>query len=314
MLSGILHTQPAPALPSLEKVSWSFSRMQAIDSCLRKYYYQYFGGKKLAAQDEQDKDTINYLKQFFNEHLIVGEIVHYVIRVYLNNKRKGVYWDLVRVKGFGNRLLKDAINYSEELRNGIFKEYKHIPRSIMEIYYDEVEANELRNRVRHQIDHLLENFYLSETFQPLREGALHEQALIERKIGFDLPGVHVDGVVDLMFPYGDKWIIVDWKTGSKEVEETSLQLLVYGQWLMRHKGIEKEKIFIKKAYLNESILEPLEFSDFHLKRSRGRIIQDADRLIELEEFGQNGIIGAFPRCGQEKVCAQCPFKKICLKD
>lgn len=292
--------------------SWSISRMQVLDACPRKYYYQYFAGKKAVDSEGQDKDTINFLKQFSNEHLIAGDIVHWVIRAYFKNLIKKDPWDLARLKSFASRILKDGINYSTELRDGIYKPHKFIPRSIQEIYYKEQEPSIISGRIKQKIDHLLDNFYNSECFASLRTGALHPESMIEKKIGFDFPGVHVDGIADLIYPQDGNWIITDWKTGAKETEETSLQLLVYGLWLIEQKGISTDRILIYKAYLNEAILEPLEFTKIHIQRARGRIIQDIDRLKELEDFGNEGVIGAFTPCNQQNVCMQCPFKKLCI--
>lgn len=296
----------------LSSTNWSISRMQVLDACPRKYYYQYFAGKKTVDSKGIDKDTINFLKQFSNEHLIAGDIVHWVIRAYFKNLMKPDPWDLARLKSFALRILKDGIDYSTELRDGIYKPHKFIPRSLQEIYYNEQAPAVISGRIKQKIDHLLNNFYNSECYASLRIGALNPGSMVEKKIGFDFPGVHVDGIADLIYSQDERWIITDWKTGTKETEETSLQLLVYGLWLIEEKGISPELILINKAYLNEAVLEPLEFSKVHIQRARGRIIQDVERLKELEDFGNEGVIEAFTPCNQQKVCMQCPFKKLCI--
>ncbi len=314
MLPRMSNTAIKIQTPIIPVMDWSLARMQVFETCPRKYYYQYFAGKMAVAQNQKNKDQINFLKSLSNEYLIAGDIVHFVIRTFFKNQRKGVEWDLNRLKSFARRIIKDACNYSAELRDEIYKEYKHIPKSILEIYYCEKESNTLINQVGQKTDQLLDNFYRSTCFEPLRSGALHPEALVERRIGFNFPGIHVDGIADMIYPEGDNWIIADWKTGVKEAEDTSLQLLVYGLWLIKQKGITENKILIYKAYLNERILEPLDFSKIQVQRAKARIIQDADRLRELEDFGNEGVIEAFTPCRQEKVCAQCPFKKICTRN
>jgi len=298
----------------IPNIDWSLSRMQILESCPRKYYFQYFGGKMSVAQNDPNKDQINFLKLLSNEHLIAGDIVHFVIRSYFKNKRKGIDWDLGRLKSFARRIMKDACNYSAELRDEIYKEYKHIPKSLLEVYYNQQDPLTLANQTGQKTDWLLDQFFNQDCFEPLRAGALQPDALIERKIGFNFPGVHVDGVADIIYPEAGKWVIADWKTGAKEAEDTSLQLLVYALWLIKEKGISQEDILIYKAYLNEGILEPLDFSKTQIQRARARIIQDTERLKELEDFGSKGVIEAFTPCRQEKVCAQCSFKKLCLEN
>jgi hypothetical protein len=310
-------TTETPATPNIATTGlpdWSYSRMQVLLSCPRKYYYTYYGGKKFSALDEPYKETIQFLKTLLNGHLLVGDIVHRVIKVYFNKGKKGEIWDLARLQSFGYRMLKEAVSYSAELRDDIFKTYTYTPKSLQEIYYNEVPPVVFRNQLREEINHYLERFHNSANFEHLRHGAQSSTALIETRTRFVLAGVDVDGFVDLLFEDSDRVIIADWKTGEKEMQDTSLQLLTYAWWTIERKGIARDQIAIQKAYLKEDILEHLEFSELHLQRARARIIQDSARLAELDEFGKDGIIEAFTACGQEKVCMQCPFKKICTKE
>jgi CRISPR/Cas system-associated exonuclease Cas4 (RecB family) len=293
---------------------WSYSRMQALISCPRKYYYTYYGGKKFSALGQTDKEVIQFLKSLSNGHLLVGDIVHHVIKTYFKKLKKGEAWDLPRLQSFGYRILKEAVSYSVELRNDVFKNYTYTPRSLQEIYYNEISPSVFRDQLRTEINHHLTCFYTSAQFDHLRAGAQSSTAVIESRTRFVLAGIDVDGAVDLLFEEGDQVVVADWKTGEKEIEDTSLQLLAYAWWAIETKGIGKDRISIQKAYLKEDALEVLEFSDLHLQRARARIIQDSERLAELDGFGKEGIIEAFTPCRQEKVCAQCPFKKICSKE
>jgi CRISPR/Cas system-associated exonuclease Cas4 (RecB family) len=316
MNAGILTDQT----PSVQKVittglpDWSYSRMQALVSCPRKYYYIYYGGKKFSALEQTDKEVIQFLKSLSTGHLLVGDVVHHVIKTYFKKLKKGEIWDLGRLQSFGYRILKEAVAYSVELRNDVFKSYDYTPRSLQEIYYNELPPSAYRDQLRSEINHHLTVFYKSAQFDHLRSGAQSDSAVIESRTRFVLAGIDVDGAVDLLFENGDQVIIADWKTGEREIEDTSLQLLTYAWWAIESRGIAKDKISIQKAYLKEDALEVLEFSDTHLQRARARIIQDSERLSELDGFGKEGIIDAFTPCRQEKVCAQCPFKKICSKE
>lgn len=296
------------------KVDWSYSKMQVLHSCPRKYYYVYYGGKKFSALQEPNKEMIQFLKTLSNSHLVIGEIVHHVIKTYFKKLKKGEIWDLQRLQSFGYRILKEAVAYSAELRDSIFNTYSYTPKSLMEVYYGEVDTTSIRNVIREKINHHLTVFYQSDNFRHLREGAMIGEALIESRARYNLAGVQVDGVIDLLFDTGSNWTIADWKTGDKEIEETSLQLLVYGLWVLEKKAIPLSKIQIEKAYLGDDLLERLEFSEIHLQRARARIIQDAEILNELDDFGADGVIEAFSACGHEKICCQCPFKKICTKN
>ncbi|RZJ92129.1 MAG: hypothetical protein EOO20_02870 [Chryseobacterium sp.] len=291
---------------------WSYSRMQVLHSCPRKYYYTYYGGKKFVALNEQNKDVIQFLKTLSNGYLLVGEIVHHLIKSYFKRKSKGDSWDLTRLQSFGYRILKDAIVYSMELRDEIFNEYKFTPRSLMEVYYNEVDPSVFRNKLRAEINHHLEMFFKSENFLHLREGCASEDAEIEKRTHFSLGNVRIDGAADLLFKYGEDLLIADWKTGEMEIEDTSLQLLTYAWWALETNRASKNNILLQKAYLLDGHLEKMEFSGLHLQRAKAKIIQDSERLIEFDEFGKEGVMDAFTVCGQERICHQCSFKKICL--
>jgi len=168
-------------IPDFLKMDWSYSRMQVLRSCPRKYYYVYYGGKKFSAIHEPDKDMIQFLKTLSNAHLVTGEIVHHVIKTYFKKLKKGEAWDLNRLQSFGYRILKEAVNYSAELRDGIFKTYDYPPKSLLEVYYGEIGNTQIRNEIREKINHHLAVFYQSENFRHLREGAMTADALIESR-------------------------------------------------------------------------------------------------------------------------------------
>lgn len=301
--------QPVIVLPD-----WSYSRMETLGTCLRKYYYEYFGGRQTAALAEPDKEVIQFLKTLSTAPVLVGHIVHHVIKTYFKKLQTGEDWDLARLQGFGYRMLRDAVNYSAELRDDIFKDYRFVPKPLHEIYYNEVAPVVLRNELRDKINLNLTHFMGSDHFAALRQAAVQPGSLIEQRAKFVLADVKVDGAIDILYQNDSQTVISDWKTGEKEVQDTSLQLLTYAWWAIEKNGTPAANIKIQKAYLAEDILEELEFSDLHLQRAKARIIQDAEILTELQKFGNNGIIDAFTPCRQEKVCAMCPFKKLCLKN
>ncbi len=70
----------------------------------------------------------------------------------------------------------------------------------------------------------------------------------------------VEGAIDLMYPADDGWVIVDWKTGQNDSEESSLQLLTYALWAHEEFDVPLEAISLFKAFLTEGVAEPLLFS------------------------------------------------------
>ena len=55
-------------------------------------------------------------------------------------------------------------------------------------------------------------------------------------------------------------------------------------------------------------------SEKALRRVEARILQDLERMQEVDNRGKQGIIDAFTPCAQPKVCEMCQFQEICPKE
>jgi len=316
-LFGNLITPVTTAVSSAKavKMRWSFSRLGAFAACPRLGYYHYFGGSKRKAQSGTNKERIQFLKQLSAGHLVAGEIAHKAIRAYLMNAKDDQIWKLSQVISFANMLLDGAIQHTTDITSGVNREYDHrAPAIIQELFYGAVTAEVLRDELREKLRLSLEQFYQLPDFQSFRDGALQENSLIERKISLDYEGILVEGAIDLMYPLDGKWVVVDWKTGQNDSEESSLQLLTYALWAHEEFDVPLDDISLFKAFLTEGIVEPLLFSAQELRRAKARILQDIELLKEMEEFGDAANWEAFSACGQPKVCAQCAFQEICSKN
>jgi hypothetical protein len=64
-----------PALGSA-RLNWSYSRREAVDHCLRRYFYQYYASY---SPDANLREELKRLKEIKNHHLRVGELVHLAI-------------------------------------------------------------------------------------------------------------------------------------------------------------------------------------------------------------------------------------------
>lgn len=97
------------------------------------------------------------------------------------------------------------------------------------------------------------------------------------------------------------------------IEDSSLQLAVYALWASKIEKISPENIEISKAYLYDDSLDSLVFNSIELDRAKARILQDAYRMNELEEFAKKGSIDAFDMCESIKICEKCSFKRLCYE-
>jgi len=295
-------------------ISWSPSKMNTAKQCSRRLYYQYYGSKKSKAKNDHDKERLQFLANFSNKSLVAGEIVHTVIASYFRKAKIGEIWSLDRLLGFAFHMLRQSVQYSKDIKAGKPLQTEYPPSILKEIYYGQVEEEIIVKEIKDKLEINLKGFIAAPKFEHLRKGGSLYTSVVEVKAKFELvKSVKIDGVIDLAFQDGDVFRIADWKTGKSEDEDTSLQLLTYALWAAKKRN-KKDSVIIEKAYLAEDKLENLEYSDVHLERARVRIIQDAEILRELHDFGIEGNSLAFTKCDKPRICMLCPFQEVCDKN
>jgi hypothetical protein len=106
------------------KIGWSFSKMEMLSSCPRKYYYYYFGSSKRKSKDDS-REEIALLKNISNIHLLVGDIVHESIAIFLKKRQKKDEWNFDRLLWLAKKKLVDVVDYTIDFKNGQQKESEY---------------------------------------------------------------------------------------------------------------------------------------------------------------------------------------------
>lgn len=304
--------QTSSAVHIMPKISWSYSKMQAFRDCPRRFYFQYYGSKKRNAKSEILKDQLIALSRLSNKAMVQGAFIHQLISIYLKKAKAGDVWDLQRLKGFSAKIVQETISYNEQLQTNKNIPAGPFPKPILkEMYYQQVNAGQLKGEMSENINTCLDAFLTNEKFAHLRTGGSGGDSRIEGNGSFDLNDqIEVDGKIDLAFLNTERLLIADWKTGKKEMQDTSLQLLVYVLWARQFTEWKFSSVEIQKAYLQSGELEHLEFSELHIERAKARIKQDVELLREMDEFGKEAVKEAFAmHVGNN--CRNCPFEEIC---
>jgi PD-(D/E)XK nuclease superfamily len=291
-------------------ISWSFSKMEMLNSCPRKYYYNYFGSSKRKSKDD-NREEISVSKRICNIHILVGDIVHESIAIFLKKSQKEDEWNFDRLLWLAQKKLNDTVDYTIDFQKGQQKESEYAQKICKEIYDDISRKKEIVEFANKKIRQSLEHFYNSEDFEFIRNSAIYDDTIIEHLAKFKLGNINIDGKIDVAFYDNDKFHIIDWKTSYTEYEETSIQLLVYALWAFDKHEKDIEEICIHKAFLLDGKIETLEFSQKHAERAKAKIRQSVDEMKILEKYGVDGILDAFDCCDEPKVCKLCPFEKIC---
>lgn len=299
-----------------ETFPWSHSRIGSLNSCPRKYFYQYYASKKRTAKNIVGKPRITFLSHLATKYLIIGTVIHDAIDNYFKRYKSGINYDLTMILNWAFERLQEVYTLTERARNNDSIELSSGAKIFKELYYKTVDQTKFKEEVREKIQTNLTNFYESEEFNDFRNGGKLKSSELEKWIVFKLMNyAAIKGKMDLGFDAGMKgYYVVDWKTGGVENEETSLQLLIYAIWSIETANIETHRVKLFKAYLQENKVEPLEFSDEHILRAKMRVIQDTQTIEKLHKYGVDGVEEAFSRIDfPNNICQQCPYEEVCHK-
>jgi hypothetical protein len=304
-------------------IDWSYSKREVLKQCPRKYYYKYYGSKKTRSLNTPFKSELVELSYIENKYLLIGKVIHSVIATYFKKAKNGEIWAVDRLLKWANKLIDDSIQSSKKFKIvGIteFLTMQYRPILLKEIIELNINGENIKKEASEKIDTCLRNFIQSRDFQDLIVIEGFSNSMIEVVSTFSIEKnikINVDGKIDFAFKINDAFQIIDWKTGKLEVEESSLQMLVYALWAMEKQGQKLENINIQKAYLFENKLEKLIIDNTQIERAKAMIQQDAEEMLLLDEFGKSGNYKAFDKCDESnkgKVCNQCPFQKVCIKN
>lgn len=292
-------------------VKWSFSRRNTMETCLRKYFYNYYAAKHFPVTADR-MSSIRFLKTLSNQHLVGGKIIHNLIKLYLTKAKTGTEYSLEWLKQRAIEKIQQSIEYTHTILSGTEKNYEYPPFILQEIVFENAQYREIYQEVEAKVLEALENFMLAEEFEEFRTLGKTPGSYTEKK--FRLPineHITLTGETDLAYYKGDNFIINDWKTGKVEDGDDSMQLLTYTLWAIDQIGVDKSKVKIFKSYVNHGVKKELSLSDREIFRNKLAIRQSGETMLEMAGYGENGDELAFTPCRQQKICSLCPFQKIC---
>jgi hypothetical protein len=121
--------------------------------------------------------------------------------------------------------------------------------------------------------------------------------------------------VDFLFVVDGRTVILDWKTGKKDTQKHTRQLLGYATWATHHLEVPADTVDAVVAYLRPSYEEfPLTPSaddlDAFADKSRAETEQMRAFCSDVEE---NRPLDkpSFPMTDRLQMCRMCSFKELC---
>jgi len=307
---------PSPTLwrPDLTRISWSHSRRSTLEQCARRYYYEYFGANKRTAKHDPLKEQLHFLKGVQNRYLRTGTILHLVINTYLRKARQGGVQEAERLVSWARKMFAADRAYSRRyMESGrIADREKYPPIALWEYLSGYVQADNLCDEAEERLIAAIRSFVMDDQYDAFRAAGSEMGSLIEH--GFKLPGFpcQVTGKVDLVYDCDGRVAVVDWKIGVGDGSgDDSLQLAVYALWAVDHFGCKPEMLRVCKVHFASDEIIDFRTDVEVLATARARVLQDAERLAVMDEYGRNGVSEAFTPCAHLAVCRLCPFCGVC---
>lgn len=291
--------------------SWSHSRHECFQTCLKRYYFAYYaawGGWEESAPARVRE--LYSLKRLANRQQWAGHHAHAAIEYLLKSARRDPTGGLAaaaRQVDLMRREFRDS-------RAGAYRsDPVRIPGLFEHEYHLEVPAEEWKATVD-RVAVAVRNFLASDLwaeFQALPDDAFLS---VERRAHFLLDGLKVFAVPDLVLRRNGKVTIYDWKTGASALAEHRPQLGIYALLATDRWTAAPEEI---EAVVYNPVLDRREsfvFSAGDLDDLREFIRDSADEMLfplDNPETNAAGDGENFDCTESDAPCKTCPFLRAC---
>ena len=293
--------------------SWSHSRHETFQACLKRYYFAYYaswGGWEESAPARARE--LYRLKRLTTRQQWAGHHAHQAIEFLLKNARRDPSGEIAasaepRQIDLMRREFRDS-------RAGAYRaDPVHVPGLFEHEYQLDVSAEEWKATVD-RVARAIRQFLASELWREIQ--GLPDDAFlaVERRAHFLLDGLKIFAVPDLVVRRGGQVVIYDWKTGGSALAEHRTQLGVYAllaldRWTAAPGEIE--------AIAYHPVLDQREtfaFSAGDLETLREFIRDSADEMLfplANPETNDAGDGTDFDCAADEAPCKTCPFLRAC---
>ena len=292
--------------------AWSKSRDEVFRACPRQYHFRYYGswGGWEATAPERTRN-LYVLKQLKTRAMWAGERVHSCIQHTLQNLRRGI--DVLNPQ----KIIEMTVSgMREDYRSSQQGNYWKMPKScaLFEHEYGIPVAKAQWQQTSADVQTCLHNFYTSDLFAKLRSVPRREWLEIEELAKFEVDGVYVWVQIDCSFREGERVRIIDWKTGRRMAEESTIQLVCYTLYAQHKWGVPIEQVRPGECYLLVNRVQDFEISASDIENAtayiRGSV---ADMQSLLADIARNEPLAeeAFEKTDDLRECRRCNFVGPC---
>ena len=296
----------------INEFSWSHSRRNAFEECMRKYYYSYYGSWNGWERDATDRQKELYLhNKLINRWMWLGKLVHESIKNILALVHRGA--PLQNLEFYQDLLSKRMRSEFKDSLDGKIVQRPSKILGLMEHHYQEGVDDDAWRKIHQSALNYLSNFWNSEVFQNLKSLDPEKVLEMEKFSTFNLEGIKVWSVMDFCHQNEDAICIYDWKTGQSDSGATSDQLACYALYAHETWGVHPDKVQLieynlARNEITEHHTEGLDFAEV-----RKGILESASNMqSKLSDVENNHAEeDAFPATENHKTCSKCPFRGVC---
>lgn len=312
--------------------TWSVSRDQLLQTCERKYYFQYLAGGRLNADTPRQRQ-VGLLKKLKSIPMWLGDCFHQSVAEYLSALRDGV----VPRRDAVLHALRQRIN--RDWQFSALGRYKTQPYlidkagvALLEHHYQQIPAGMDAATAHARAETWMTQFLTWAEGAGIRDEVMRADRLwIEPPAwGVDAPGFEEDGVqvvtkVDFAWERaGEAFVIYDWKASAPPktrppfLGQHDLQVGVYMLWPYLTFGTDLSQILSRLVYcggdtvaVEEHQLDPetlpLVRSTLRdsLKLTQQWTEQHTHREIDVAELNYAATLTS---------CRQCGYRELCRRD
>lgn len=312
--------------------SVSFTKFKLFEECEMKYALQTYGtwSEHLGIKKE-DGDEVLCLKRLNTMDSILGTVVHDAIAEIASLPDPKPYCVPDKIYEYLYKDYNERLTLAKRNTYGVLKgERTHKDKLYLkEIYFkeDKDTVTKRYEKVIGKLRRIADNLPESLSYQDILEAGI-KIILSDKTAGknkfpnFRYEGDIVYAKVDFLYQISksNNLILVDWKTGEKDIAKDKEQLLLYAICLAETKYNRDYSKVNRIFYVNEYLLESRRFTYFlideDIQAFKENFRNKVDKLKAKNKSVKDNIpldISHFEKTEDENVCKLCLYKAICAK-
>ncbi|WP_411349162.1 RecB family exonuclease [Paenibacillus sp. WLX2291] len=294
---------------------WSYSQSRAnmFDECLRKYYFHYYAAHNGWNDRLGSPEQVHAyrLKQLRNFYLLFGDLAHRMCESALRQLNDGKQAPRPEFLSQTMRqLLNDAYVQSKDRDAWLRNPKQHMMLS--EVYYGDDTLSSRISTIRERQQECVRHLYATRTWQEVSQPGMNilEIEKWDHLILFDTK-VYVK--MDLLYRRPDhNVVIVDWKTGRED--DFSDQLYLYASYVQEKYNLPLDQIVIRVEYLvtgdHQEYSVTREDID-RVERNIGSYIQEMKSCLDDDYYNRPKPETFFTPMPSARKCRDCNFREMC---